>query len=53
VQEVERAALEPGGALVVSLFPARQNADRGDLDARHRRLDDLERRVLGAIERRA
>jgi uncharacterized membrane protein YcaP (DUF421 family) len=53
VQEVERAALEPGGALVVSLFRDRQNADRGDLDALHRRLDELEHRVLGAIERRA
>ncbi len=53
VQEVERAALEPGGALVVSLFRDRQNADRGDLDALHRRLDELEQRVLGAIERRA
>jgi uncharacterized membrane protein YcaP (DUF421 family) len=53
VKEVERAALEPGGALVVSLFPERQSADHGDVDALHRRLDELERRLLGAIERRA
>jgi uncharacterized membrane protein YcaP (DUF421 family) len=53
VQEVQRAAREPGGALVVSLFPDRQNADRGDVDSLHRRLDELERRVLGALERRA
>jgi hypothetical protein len=26
---------------------------RGDVDALHRRLDELERRVLGALERRA
>jgi uncharacterized membrane protein YcaP (DUF421 family) len=53
VREVERAALEPGGALVVSLFPERRNAERGDVDALHRRLDELERRLLGALERRA
>lgn len=53
VREVERAVLEPGGALVVTLFPERRNADQGDLDALHRRLDELERRVLGALERRA
>jgi uncharacterized membrane protein YcaP (DUF421 family) len=53
VREVERAVLEPGGALVVTLFPERQNADRGDLDALHRRLDEFEHRVLGALERRA
>jgi uncharacterized membrane protein YcaP (DUF421 family) len=53
VQEVESAALEPGGAMVVSLFPERQNADRGDIDALHRRLDEFEHRVLGALERRA
>lgn len=52
VNEVERAALEPGGALVVSLFPARQNADNGDVDGLHRRLDELEHRVLDALERR-
>jgi uncharacterized membrane protein YcaP (DUF421 family) len=53
VAEVERAVLEPGGALVVSLFPERRNANRGDVDALYRRLDELERRVLGALERRA
>ena len=53
VREVERAVLEPGGALVVTLFPERQNAERGDVDGLHRRLDELERRVLAALERRA
>jgi uncharacterized membrane protein YcaP (DUF421 family) len=51
VEEVERAVLEPGGALVVTMFPERQNADRSDVDALHRRLDELERRVLSAVER--
>lgn len=53
VQEVESAVLEPGGALVVTLLPERQSADRGDIDALHRRLDEFERRVLSALERRA
>ena len=53
VQDVESAVLEPGGALVVTLLPERQNADRGDVDALHRRLDEFERRVLGALEHRA
>jgi uncharacterized membrane protein YcaP (DUF421 family) len=53
VQDVESAVLEPGGALVVTLLPERQNADRGDVDELHRRLDEFERRVLGALEHRA
>lgn len=38
-------------AEVVTLRPERRTADRGDLEALHRRLDEVETRVLGALER--
>lgn len=53
VQQVDRAVLEPGGALVVTLLPEHQNADRHDVESLHRRLDELEHRLLGALERRS
>lgn len=53
VRDVERAVLEPGGALVVTLRPEARNADTGHVDGLHRRLDELESRLLAALERSA
>jgi uncharacterized membrane protein YcaP (DUF421 family) len=51
VQDVERAVLEPGGALVVTLRPEARNADTGQVEGLHQRLDELEHRLLAALER--
>jgi uncharacterized membrane protein YcaP (DUF421 family) len=48
VREVRQATLTPGGAVVVELRDADQNASRGDLDALRRHLD----RALARIEDR-
>jgi uncharacterized membrane protein YcaP (DUF421 family) len=50
-RDVERAVLEPGGALVVTLRPQARNADTGHVEGLHRRIDELEQRLLHAIER--
>lgn len=49
VTDVERAMLEPGGAVVVTLRPDQQPADRGDIDGLHRRLDALEAALSRAL----
>ncbi|MGH3569325.1 MAG: DUF421 domain-containing protein [Pseudonocardia sp.] len=49
VADVERAVLEPGGSLVVTLRRDEQPADHGDVAGLHRRLEEVESRLLAAV----
>lgn len=49
VADVERAVLEPGGSLVVTLRRDEQPADQGDITGLHRRLEEVESRLLAAV----
>jgi uncharacterized membrane protein YcaP (DUF421 family) len=41
MREVKRASIEPGGAIVVQLNDADENATRGDLERLERKIDQL------------
>ncbi len=41
IDEVQRASIYPGGAIVVQLNPDDENATRGDLDRLERKIDQL------------
>jgi uncharacterized membrane protein YcaP (DUF421 family) len=49
VGEVQRAMLNPGGAIVVELADSDQNASRGDLDALRTHLDRRLDRLLATV----
>jgi hypothetical protein len=45
VGDVAEASLSPGGGIVVWLRPARMGASQADVEALHRRLDDIQRAI--------
>jgi uncharacterized membrane protein YcaP (DUF421 family) len=45
--QVERGVLEPAGQLVLTLKPSEQGATKGDVEALDRRLDRIERLLIG------
>ncbi|MGY1727002.1 DUF421 domain-containing protein [Geodermatophilus sp. SYSU D01062] len=45
--DVAEASLSPGGSIVVWLRPPRMGATRADVDALHRHLDAVQRRIAG------
>ena len=48
MDEVAKAVLEPGGAIVVTLRPDAENATRGDLRRVERKLDELAARLAAS-----